>query len=1243
MPTYDYWVRHSEDDAFEDSSGAVSITATTSESDATNEWLGFRFRDVRIPPGSTITAALLSLTPVGAAQDEPDHTFYGVDLDNAGAFTTGSNDISGRARTTATVTWSNTNLGVALGNSTRFDAGDFVNVVQEIIDRAGWALGNAIAIVGHGSADGARDLAVHHWDSNPGRAARLRITFTPPAGTTAVSLQVAASADDAFESSTGVVTLTDPLVASDAVDEWMGWRWDNVTVPPGATIVAASLFVVVDGTTNDEPDHAFYAEDADDAAQFTTGSNDISARSRTTATVTWSSADLAANNTKLADGGTGWFQIPDVKTLVQEVVDRGGWASGNALVIVCQGSADSARDLGIFAYDDATTVAARLEILYEDAAAPVTGTGAITLPFLTLAGSGTAGTGSGGGPGGSAPLYLIEVDWDRDGTYTDMTADTGLGSGTQVTVNFPENGASQAVVAFENRDGAFSPRNRSGAYFPYAGEEGIPIRINAIHDGDTEPLFTGYIMDWELTSEGLNTQKVVLRAGDILALKSEDVVTVAHSSSLDVDGAFAAVFAAMGMVSADYDVSVDSPQALPHFFAQKQPASEVLSQLLSAEMGGSLYTTRIGKATFRPRNHFLGVSGATAWGDNTEIKPVAYRESRQRGELVTKVETSLSKFSVGAGGIVVWVGIPSFLDISTGATLSRALAPGEEWGPVQIIPNRNGVQSITGTPVITSGIDYLVNASADGTGLDRTSDVTVRVAPDPISVWACWVTNTHASDTLHAGFLQARAVALTDDGGSENGSRQETSPTGGLDSAAGTVAWTNETNIASSNDSDASVVLTAGQTSQYLTADAWGFDIPTIATIRGVLFEAELADGTQTTQAVSCRLIKGGTVLTVTTKSQVIGTSDAYYGFGGASELWGTSLTPEEVNAATFGCALFVPSALADTYTCDHVKATVFYSVPIGTSNNRTAYTNELEIPDLKVTRSRSFPVAWVDNDNLVRDFGHSELMKGRYPSEEIELKFAWKNDATRTEMIQLEYGQLKQYKDTGLVAHGLFADDYYRVVGYQHNITIGAVEFTTVRLRPANLFHNIDVMTWDQFERSDGAPGKTPTGDTWTVTSGTWAISSGKLVATSSGHLDVSEIEVDPGASDFKLLVQLSELVEDTGHLQTVRYRYVDSSNFWAVQRDTSTGIWKIVKVTAGAGTDVQTFTIPTGGATAELRMIVQGSRHRVYLDRRLIFTFTDSAHSSGTKVVLSEQITQSPDPGTHAEWDNVSVIRLS
>ncbi|MCC6581853.1 MAG: hypothetical protein IT440_15580 [Phycisphaeraceae bacterium] len=140
-----------------------------------------------------------------------------------------------------------------------------------------------------------------------------------------VSYQVDASTDDAVETAAGSVstTGTGAPIATKAQVNWGGARFLNVLIPQGATIVSATL-TCVDTVAARVIDATIYCEAADNAATFSTASNNISGRTRTSNSVAW---DVASTNTS---GDVS----PSLAASLQEVINRTGWVSGNSIVVI---------------------------------------------------------------------------------------------------------------------------------------------------------------------------------------------------------------------------------------------------------------------------------------------------------------------------------------------------------------------------------------------------------------------------------------------------------------------------------------------------------------------------------------------------------------------------------------------------------------------------------------------------------------------------------------------------------------------------------------------------------------------------------------------------------------------------------------------------------------------------------------------------------------------------------------------
>lgn len=182
---------------------------------------------------------------------------------------------------------------------------------------------------------------------------------------TVLNLQVNASANDAYQDSGGTadITATSANVgtgtAASSPDRAVGLRFTNVTIPQGATINSATLTQKKDSTEWSLVEFTWRGQAADNAAAFSNG-EDLTARSLTTASVSCS------ENTNHTDAT--FYSLPagaDLKTIVQEIVDRAGWASGNALVMLAIGdSANSFASDAYWQYDNAAADAAKLDIDY---------------------------------------------------------------------------------------------------------------------------------------------------------------------------------------------------------------------------------------------------------------------------------------------------------------------------------------------------------------------------------------------------------------------------------------------------------------------------------------------------------------------------------------------------------------------------------------------------------------------------------------------------------------------------------------------------------------------------------------------------------------------------------------------------------------------------------------------------------------------------------------------------------------
>lgn len=205
-----------------------------------------------------------------------------------------------------------------------------------------------------------RSLGNAYFESKPDRR-----------GTT-LNLQVTAGADDAYATPANPESTDTGFNSTSSTDLYLaggsgpyagfsnGGRFTNVTIPVGATInsaVGQVYFHSLGSGTSCTSKPCFHAHDS--SPNFTTTAN-LHPRTKTTLGTQWGSANM----------GTGWKSTTNAATSLQEVINRGGWVSGSALMLLnYRGGTDN----GIASaspYERNSSQAMKLDIDYTAAASP---------------------------------------------------------------------------------------------------------------------------------------------------------------------------------------------------------------------------------------------------------------------------------------------------------------------------------------------------------------------------------------------------------------------------------------------------------------------------------------------------------------------------------------------------------------------------------------------------------------------------------------------------------------------------------------------------------------------------------------------------------------------------------------------------------------------------------------------------------------------------------------------------------
>jgi hypothetical protein len=167
------------DDAEQNASGSVSVVGSDLELiwDGNLQTVGLRFPGLAVPRGAEITDAWIQFESDETSSNAVTVTFQAQASDNAPTFTTAAQNISSRPRETAAVAWSPppwTSTGAA-GPEQRTPS--LAALVQVVVNRPGWAPGNAIAFIVSGSSSGKRTAAT--YNGKPSGAALLHVEYSP--------------------------------------------------------------------------------------------------------------------------------------------------------------------------------------------------------------------------------------------------------------------------------------------------------------------------------------------------------------------------------------------------------------------------------------------------------------------------------------------------------------------------------------------------------------------------------------------------------------------------------------------------------------------------------------------------------------------------------------------------------------------------------------------------------------------------------------------------------------------------------------------------------------------------------------------------------------------------------------------------------------------------------------------------------------------------------------------------------
>lgn len=318
--------------------------------------------NTQVQNSGNIVGIATALVPTGTSGDvvvvfaetmtNADIALYSADgLTSATALDTGTSTASNG---TATLDITGGGVGVAIAKN---DDGSLTATWTGLTEDYDEADANTNDISGASVALGSADIdrtITCTWSGTP-----VRPVFATASFGTGFFQQISDTNNDVFDNGSAIDLNGDTELVigehpSSATEFTGGFRFTGITIPQGATINEAKIRLVNQVDSTGTPTLAIEGEDTDDSAIFSTHA-DFVGRTRTSASVSWTPGAQTAATA---------VDTVDIKTVVQEIVDRGGWASGNDMAFFIKNNGGTNSWILVYDYTGSSANAAKLYISY---------------------------------------------------------------------------------------------------------------------------------------------------------------------------------------------------------------------------------------------------------------------------------------------------------------------------------------------------------------------------------------------------------------------------------------------------------------------------------------------------------------------------------------------------------------------------------------------------------------------------------------------------------------------------------------------------------------------------------------------------------------------------------------------------------------------------------------------------------------------------------------------------------------
>ncbi len=190
--------------------------------------------------------------------------------------------------------------------------------------------------------------------------------------------RISTGSNDAEEGKSGSVNVTNDdleLVYDTKTtgNQIIGLRFNNTAIPQGAIITKAYIQFTVDEKSTASCNLMIQGEASGNSLTFVNTQNNVSQRPKTTTNVTW----VPAKWNTVGASGTAQ-QTPDIKNIIQEIVNRSDYQSIGNLTFIFTGTGKRVAE----SYEGSSTKAALLHVEYLSAKSSLINNEALTKPSV---------------------------------------------------------------------------------------------------------------------------------------------------------------------------------------------------------------------------------------------------------------------------------------------------------------------------------------------------------------------------------------------------------------------------------------------------------------------------------------------------------------------------------------------------------------------------------------------------------------------------------------------------------------------------------------------------------------------------------------------------------------------------------------------------------------------------------------------------------------------------------------------